>query len=520
MSTGWQADGGPHLHLRTGLRWVGIALALVAAATVIAAAMSALNAAAGISLVYLVFVLLAATQAGTMCGIAAALLSFLAYNFFFIEPLYTFDVTSPQEVLALGIFLLVAIFTGGLAGRMRDQTAAARRYAESLQSLHDLAAEFAGSSDLKRVCEATATKCAEVIGGTCVVLLKEDDELSVSAAAPAFTPLEADDWRAAQRAFARGENVPPPAAGWPGARFEFRPLGATRGSAGVIGLRAGGGDSAPFRAELEPVIGALVRTAGMAIERTRLADENDAARLAVEEERLRSALLSSISHDLRTPLASIVGASSSLRQLGPQMSEEARQDLVATIEEEAARLSQFVANLLEMTKLESGPIDLRADWIDLADPVRAALGRARHLFPGQAFELRIENDVPLIRGEAAALEQVAFNLLDNAVKHGRGGQIVVSLARSGRGAVLTVTDDGAGIARAEIDRIFDKFYRIRKDDRGAPGTGLGLTICRAIVSALGGTIRAESPVRDGRGTRLVVELPGSDNSLTPAGSAP
>ena len=235
---------------------------------------------------------------------------------------------------------------------------------------------------------------------------------------------------------------------------------------------------------------------------------SEAVRIAAieENERLRTTLLASLSHDLRTPLASITGAVSTLRQLGHRMPEAERQDLLVSIEEEAGRLSRFVANLLEMSRIEFGALKVRNDWVDVADVIRAAAERARKILPGANPTLSMAHNLPPMRGDANLLEQVLFNLLDNAQKYG-GGAVSVHARGDGSDILISVTDDGPGIKPADLERVFEKFYRGGRSDGRKAGTGLGLSICRGIVEAMGGTIIAQSPALRRRGTRMVIRFP-------------
>jgi len=252
---------------------------------------------------------------------------------------------------------------------------------------------------------------------------------------------------------------------------------------------------------------AIIDQTATAIDRARLSSESAEQSLRLESERYRDALLSSISHDLRTPLATITGAVTSLRELGERMTPESRDDLLQSIEEEGARLSRFVANLLDMTRISTGTLKAKRDWVDLGDVVRSATERARKYFPAQTFETGIATDLPLMRGDSVLLEQVLFNLLDNAAKYGGGEPVNIYVRRDGKEVAISVTDMGKGIPAADLDRIFEKFYRRSKSDGRSPGTGLGLSIARGFVEALGGHIYAESPAVRKRGTRIVMRFP-------------
>jgi two-component system, OmpR family, sensor histidine kinase KdpD len=344
-------------------------------------------------------------------------------------------------------------------------------------------------------------------------LLGKGEELELGAALPPEDSLGPGEWAAARWSATRGE-----AAGWrtatlPNAQFQFRPLRTSRGILGVIGIRPADTRD-DLSAEDDRALTALIDQAAVAIERTQLVDEAAKAQSAVDSERLRGALLSSLSHDLRTPLASIMGAVTSLRQLGDKMRASARRDLLATIEEETSRLSRFVANLLDMTRLEAGAVSAKRDLIDAADPVSNAVAHARASFPNRPIEVAIAPERPLVRGDANLLEQVVFNLLDNADKYvPAGSPTVVSVGVLDRGLAISVSDSGPGIPQAELERVFEKFHRVAPGDGRPAGTGLGLSICRGLITAMDGTIRAESPAGHGRGVRVVIELPAVDARL-------
>lgn len=253
----------------------------------------------------------------------------------------------------------------------------------------------------------------------------------------------------------------------------------------------------------------MIVDAQIALER--LVAEAGHAATSAESERLRTALLSSISHDLRTPLASILGSVTSLKSLGDQMSAADRQELLATIEEETERLTRFIANILDMTKLEAGVLETRKSAVDVGDIARTAVERARRARPARRVEIEIARGTPAASADPSLLEQVLLNLLDNADKYSPADSITRIVARPiGERLEVGVIDAGIGIPSDALVRVFDKFYRVAGADGRAPGTGLGLSICAGLVRAMGGSIRAESPVQDLRGTRIVVELPLAD----------
>lgn len=229
---------------------------------------------------------------------------------------------------------------------------------------------------------------------------------------------------------------------------------------------------------------------------------------ASERERLRSAILSSLSHDLRTPLASIVGSASSLRTLGDKLRPETRVDLLAAIEEEAERLAQFVTNLLHMTRLETESIDLRNDWIEVGEVAQSAVARMRRLKTDAMIVLECPSSLPAIRGNAVLLEHVIFNLLDNSAKFSnRGSGIDVSISAANSKISLVVVDQGRGIPADVRSRLFEAFNRTKSSDEDVGGTGLGLAISNRVIEGMGGSITVDSPISDGRGTRVTITLP-------------
>jgi two-component system sensor histidine kinase KdpD len=467
-----------------------------------------------VSMIFLAAVLLSAITYGVWAAILASALSFLAYNFFFIEPVYTFTIAEPHEFFALVIFLLVAVLTGGLAGRARQQSDALRSRISTTQALYDFSRKLTGTAKLDDVLWVVAAQVASAVKGQTIILLAEGTELSIRAAYPPEDTLGTGEWAAARWAFERGEIAGRRSGTLPNVQYQFRPIRTARGILGAIGIEPG--KKTDLSADDERAVEALLDQASVAIERTLLVDEAAQAAAAAESDRLRAALLSSISHDLRTPLASILGSVTSLRQLGEQLPPEAREDLLAAIEEEAGRLARFVSNLLDMTRLESGALDIKRDWVDVGDAVRGAAARARKSFPKRELAVTIASGLPLVRGDTSLLEQIVFNLLDNADKYAEPGRPTSIAVTAGEGdVVIRVTDQGPGIPPADLERIFDKFHRVQSGDGRAPGTGLGLAICRGIVQAMDGTIRAESPVAAGRGARIVVRLPASAPSLEP-----
>jgi len=490
---------------------IGIAAAVgsVGVAVLAGEALNAWRHLPSLSMVFLIAVLLCAVRFGLASAIAASFLSFLAYNFFFIEPIYTFTVAEPQELLSLLAFLVVAVLTGSLAGRVHDQAEGVRDRAHNIELLYDFSRKLSAAPKLDDALWAAAAHLHKAQGGHVAFLLPEGQEIRLAAVWPPMDEFSAGEMSAARWAYFKREP-----AGWrtntlPNLAFQFRPLTTPRGVVGVCGFQPKA-PGEPISPEDERALTAMLEQTAIAIDRSLLVGEAVRSAALEENEKLRTTLLSSLSHDLRTPLSSITGAVTTLRQLGDQMPAADRQDLLASIEEEAARLTRFVANLLDMSRLESGAVKVRRDFLDPAEIVRTAVERCRKVFPGMKIETSIARGLPFIRGDAGLLEQVLFNLLDNAHKYGGDTGAIVHARQEGPDVVISVTDEGPGVKPADLERIFEKFFRGGRADGRKAGTGLGLSICKGLTEAMGGTIEAQSPAARRRGARLLLRFPAAD----------
>jgi two-component system sensor histidine kinase KdpD len=318
--------------------------------------------------------------------------------------------------------------------------------------------------------------------------------------------LDEADLAAARWCFEKNQATGRGADTLPGAKRRFMPLRTGRGAVGVAGI-----DSDKPGLLLTPeqsrLLDALSDQAALAIDRVNLAQDIDRARLAAETDRLRAALLTSISHDLRTPLASILGSASSLVTHGQEFDATVRASLMRTILEEAERLNRFIGNLLDMTRLESGPLKPHSGAADLSDIIGATLQRADKILENHSVEIDLESGLPLLDLDMVLMEQVLFNLFDNAAKYAPQGSRIMVMARHEHDSViLRVLDEGEGIPEADLERIFDKFFRVRRSDRQRAGTGLGLAICRGFVEAMGGSIAAANRT-DRTGAVFTIRLP-------------
>ncbi|MGH7077813.1 MAG: DUF4118 domain-containing protein [Acetobacteraceae bacterium] len=467
-----------------------------------------------VSLVFLTAVLASAIAWGLLPALSAAILSTLAFNFFFLPPLYTFTIADPQNVVALFFFLIVAVIVSNVTAAARTQLLIARRRAKTTAELYAFSRKLAGIGTLDDLLWATVYQVSSMLDVRTVLLLPaEEGGLAVASGYPPEDQLDEADIAAARWTWDHNRPAGRGADTLPGAKRLFLPLRTGSGPVGVIGIDrdAPGPLLTPDERRL---LDALSDQAAVAIERITLARGLDEARVQAETERLRSALLTSISHDLRTPLAAILGTASSLRSYAEKYGPAEREELLATLQEEAERLNRFVANLLDMTRLASGVIALRLEAVDVGEIIGAALNRTAELLARHRVEIDIAPDLPMLRLDAALFEQVLVNILDNAAKYAPlDSRIGVRAQRLGDQVEITVVDEGPGIPEAELERIFDKFYRVHAQDRRRAGTGLGLAICRGFVEALGGRIVAGNR-QDRPGAVLTITLPVAPEETT------
>ncbi|MBV9418763.1 MAG: GAF domain-containing protein, partial [Alphaproteobacteria bacterium] len=351
-----------------------------------------------------------------------------------------------------------------------------------------------------------AFQFAQMLGMRIVILLPEGESVAVRAGYPPEDTLDEADLAAAKWAWQHNAPAGRGADTLPGAKRLFLPMSTGRGTVGIVGL-----DNDKPGLLLTPdqrrLFDALADQAALAIERINLAGEIDRSRLAAETERLRAALLTSISHDLRTPLASILGSATSLKSQRGALDAVAQAELVDTIQEEAERLNRFIANLLDMTRLESGAVEPRLELTEIGDVVGSALRRASKVLVHHAVDVSLAANLPPVKVDAVLFEQILFNLLDNAAKYApRDTRISITGVVAGNSVRLEVADQGDGIPLTDVERIFDKFYRAQAGDRQRAGTGLGLPIARGFVEAMDGTITAGN-LTEGTGAVFTIVLP-------------
>ncbi len=475
---------------RNDLQAYAVSIGLVALALGAALLLKHFLGVSNVSLTFLLAILTSAIAYGLWASLFACVISVLAYNFFLLPPLYTFTIADPENVVFLFFFAVVALIVSNLAARQRTQAVVARERARTTEELYLFSRKLAGAAALDDILWASVHQIALMLKVRVVILLPEAGTLAVKAGFPPEDELDTADLAAALWCFEHNQAAGRGADTLPGAKRLFIPLRTGRGAVGVIGID----DDEPGQL-LSPIqnrlLDALCDQAALAIERVNLAQDIELARLAAETDRLRSALLTSISHDLRTPLASILGSASSLAMPDQVFDTSVQQALIATILEESERLNRFIDNLLDMTRIESGPLRPKSSPTDVSDIIGTTLERARKILCNHDVDIDLQPDLPMLDIDPVLMEQVLFNLLDNAAKYApAGSRIGIRARQNGNSVFLQVLDEGEGLPETERERIFDKFYRILRSDRQRAGTGLGLPICRGFIEAMHGTIEA------------------------------
>ncbi|MGC9271437.1 DUF4118 domain-containing protein, partial [Acidiphilium sp.] len=439
-----------------------------------------------------------ASRYGRRLGLFAALASFLLWNFFFLPPVFTLSVGDPRDVVALIVFLAVGLLTGTLAGRVRIEAEAARSRIDALRRVALFGRTLAQATDEAALRTAIETEAA-ALADHAVVLMAQKNTL------PIATPLDEPAQAAAEFAYANRVATGAGTITLPSVPWRFLPLATEAGVIGVLGVQP----AAPLTEPLAQALGALADQAAMATERLRLAARAAEANAQEATQKLRTALLSSLSHDLRTPLTGIRGAAETLATSGITLSEAVRADLLASIVQDVGRMTRFLANITGMARIETGEIVARRETIDLAGLIEAAVARVPEALH---TAVNLAEGTETVQADPALLEQVIVNLLENAIKYApNGSAITIRAVRELGMTAISVADEGIGIDAADLPHVFDSFFRAERGDRIAAGTGLGLAIARAFVEAMGGTISAASPrpdlPRDGLpGTIMTIRL--------------
>ncbi|WP_460139893.1 DUF4118 domain-containing protein [Pseudomonas sp. S2_E01] len=496
----------PRLRSPRSLVWFDYALAVLATllASALAWAVASVLPLPNISLVFLAAVLLVAVRSSLGPALVCAALSFLTYDFLFIPPNFSLSIQREEDVLTLLFFLLMAALTGNLAARQRQQLQALRDTQEETSELLDLSRKLTAATDRQAVVSAAAQHL-DGWRDAQVCLLNRDGPAAwkVETGGPLeFTEAEraAADWA--------WQHDQPAGAGTgtlPFGRWWWWPLSVDDGPLALLGVCAKEGQT--LSGQRRRLLTALSQPLAQALARAQLAQDLEAARLHGETEQLRSALLASVSHDLRTPLTAMRGSIDSLLALGEAIPLQDRRELLEGTRDEAERLDRYIQNLLDMTRLGHGALKLARDWVAPADIVGSSLSRLRAVLAPLQVSVDVPAQLPLLYVHAALIEQALVNVLENATRfsplHGR---LQVQAGVKENELFFSVSDEGPGIPEAERAKIFDMFYTAARGDRGGQGTGLGLAICQGMVGAHGGHISVGDGI-EGRGTCIALHLP-------------
>jgi len=486
----------------------------VAGATLVGLALDGTVPEGALGMVYLVPIVAAAVGFGPLQGGLAAALSFLAWNFLFIPSRYTFTIAGPQDVVGVVVFGLVALLLAGTTGGLGRSVRAARARLVGLRRLVEFSRRLGAPGDRTDIVIAIAEEASRIAGGAACVLLplppapgETAPEPVVRAAVPVDVEPDEGAMAAAQWAIANGRAAGRGTDTLPALAWQFRPMRGSRAIVGLLGIKLSE-DAGPLDPKRSKALDALLDQAVIALERAELIEERARGQARSETEALRTALLTSLGHDLKTPLTSIRGAIGTLRASGDKLTPSARDDLLLTAEEETARLTRWIGNILDMVRIENRQITPREESVDLTEAAESAALRAARA-TGRKVSCDLAPGLVAPRLDPVLLDQVLANLLDNAQKFsGPEGVVRLRTRREGAEVALIIEDDGPGIPRADLNRVFDPFLRATRTDSVAAGSGLGLAISRGLIQAMGGRIAAESPsLPDGRGTRMTIRFP-------------
>jgi two-component system, OmpR family, sensor histidine kinase KdpD len=494
------------------------AVAVVAITTALSLALRRYFQITDIAMLFLLAVVVIAYAFRRGPAVLASLLSIAAFDFGFVPPFNTFRVQNTAYFLTFAVMLAVALTMSQLTGRIREEAEDAGERERETAALYAMSRELAGAGTLEQQLARAARHIAAYTHGEVSLFWasgQPDNELDAWLATNGF---EAVDVRiAATLAYEQGDS-----AGWGTPHYGDAdvlalPLQSATRTLGIAIIQPG--DRAPpdYRS-----IQALVNQAAVSLERTSLAEGQERSREEVESERLRTALLSSLSHDLRTPLASIEGAASSLLHRPGTLPEEGQREMAEAILEESRRMTRLVTNLLDMVRVETGALSVQKTWQPLEEVLGVALLRLEERLAGRRVQTRLAPGLPLVPIDELLIEQVFINLLDNAIKHTPAGTPVTIVAEVRDNSVLVeVADEGSGIPPGEEELIFGKFHRSNVADHAAPagGSGLGLTICRGIITAHGGKIWVERDAEKGAVFRFTLPLDGPAPSVRPSEGA-
>jgi two-component system, OmpR family, sensor histidine kinase KdpD len=485
---------------------VATVVAMVIAITVIGKVLHPYFDLVNIALLYLLPVLFAAVRWGLIPSIVASLFGILSFDYFFVPPVMSFSVSDIRHLINFALFLVVALVTGSLAAKLRREVAGARQRERRTAALYSLSQKIAVEFDIHKALRAVVETVSHNVESESAILTPGIPFNALGVAAFSGNNeflLDQKERTAARLCYEHGQQTMSVTHPTEPTRVIFMPITDGVKNVGVLALRMAGDLSLSLSQQED--LKAFTSLAALAITRARLTEEAEQAKWLAESEKLHRSLLNAVSHDLRTPLSSIIGAVTGLLGEGDVYEPEAKATLLRTIKEGAQRMNRFVTNLLDMARLESGILRPHKDWCDMVDILGVALNEVLDILPPPRVGLDVPETLPLVKADFGLIEQVLINLLENSVKYSPPeSPISVSLVVEGDELRLVVADVGPSIPDNDLDRIFDKFYRLRTSQH-VTGTGLGLSICKGIVEAHGGRIWAEP--NEPTGNRFLVALP-------------
>jgi two-component system sensor histidine kinase KdpD len=477
-----------------------ITTAMVGAVTAVASPLLHVLDLGNVALLYLLPVMAAASFYGLRTGIFAGVTASLAYNFFFLPPVGSLSISNPENLISVVVLLGVAVATSQLTSRVRAQADLAAASARTNATLAGFLRQITSVNDAAQAAQMICDDIKRLFDVQVILLTPSPQAgLETLAASDPGYRLDTMDQAAAGWAFDTGSTAGKGSGTLAASEWLFQPLRTGDHVIGVLGVaRDAGGD--PVRADQLPLLTSLIDQSALVLERLRLEDEMRDVDVVRTRDRLRAALLSSVSHDLRTPLTAVMAAAD-------ELDHGATPELIGTIKTEAARLNRFVANLLDMARVEAGALELAIEPVDLSDAVTGAAHDARRALEGHAVELDVPPDLPLVRADPRLLHHCLLNLLDNAGRYGDPGTPIVIEGRHVYGELrLAVIDSGPGLPTGRESEVFETFRRLEGSDRAVVGTGLGLAIVKAFAEAMGMAVEAGNR-GDGAGAIFTLVFP-------------
>ena len=480
-----------------------LSLALVAASTLLGVTVRGDLEPVNLVMLYLASTVISAVYLGRGPSLLVTVTGVLAFDYFLVPPYFTFAVSDTQYLITFLVLFVVSLVISSLTARVREQAKAAIQREKQTSALYNLSRGLASATDLHMVIKTVIQQIEQAFGRQVAIFLPDHKQVRVFAASQNYIP-DANEMAVAAWTFEHDEPAGRGTATLPAASIRCQPLNTAKGIVGVLGIHPRNASSL-LTPEQRQTLTAFTSQVAIAIERASLTEQARQAELLQAAEKLQTALLNSISHDLRTPLVSITGVLTSLEEQADLLNEEHRHSLIVTAREEAERLNRLVGNLLSMTRIESGAIKLHREPEDFQDLIGTALEQLGKRIGSHPVSVEVPVDFPLVPMDFSLMVQVMVNVLENAVKYSpESSPIEVSAQLVDGKARLQIADRGAGIPFDDLERVFDKFYRVRRPE-SVSGTGLGLAISRGLVEAHHGIIRALC--RDGGGTILSVDLP-------------